>query len=80
MHLLDICEQPDGDDYISGLKKRQIVLEFDKATWQVGHSYPGSLKHLTLSIQRAKDVFEITESKIPQRPPARTKLGDKWYG
>ncbi|KAG6827907.1 hypothetical protein H0H92_010005 [Tricholoma furcatifolium] len=30
--------------------------------------------------QRAKEVFNITESKIPQRPPARTRLGDKWYG
>ncbi|KAJ6625515.1 Nse4 C-terminal-domain-containing protein [Mycena sp. CBHHK59/15] len=61
--VIFICQQPDDNDYISGLKKRQIVLEFDKATWQ-----------------RAKAVFEITESKIPQRPPAKTRLGDKWYG
>ncbi|KAF8210397.1 Nse4 C-terminal-domain-containing protein [Mycena galopus ATCC 62051] len=61
--VIYICQQPDDADYIAGLKKRQIVLEFDKATWQ-----------------RAKEVFKITKSKIPQRPPARTKLGGKWYG
>ncbi|KAJ7045639.1 Nse4 C-terminal-domain-containing protein [Mycena alexandri] len=61
--VIFICQQPDDNDYISGLKKRQIVLEFDKATWE-----------------RAKDVFEITESKIPQRPAARMRLGNKWYG
>ncbi|KAJ7091266.1 Nse4 C-terminal-domain-containing protein [Mycena epipterygia] len=61
--VIFICQQPDDNDYISGLKKRQIVLEFDQATWQ-----------------RAKEVFNITDSKIPQRPPARTRLGDKWYG
>ncbi|KAJ7780540.1 Nse4 C-terminal-domain-containing protein [Mycena maculata] len=57
------CDQPGDEDYNAGLKKRQIVLEFDQATWE-----------------RAKDVFEITESKIPPRAPARTRLGDKWYG
>ncbi|KAJ7251552.1 Nse4 C-terminal-domain-containing protein [Mycena haematopus] len=61
--VIYICQQPDDNDYIAGLKKRQIVLEFDKATWE-----------------RAKEVFNITKSKIPQRPPARTKLGGKWYG
>ncbi|KAJ7924934.1 Nse4 C-terminal-domain-containing protein [Mycena leptocephala] len=61
--VIFICQQPDDNDYISGLKKRQIVLEFDKATWQ-----------------RAKDVFDITESKIPQRAAARVRLGNKWYG
>ncbi|KAF9469987.1 Nse4 C-terminal-domain-containing protein [Collybia nuda] len=30
--------------------------------------------------RRAIDVFNITETKIPQRPPAKTRLGDKWYG
>ncbi|KAJ7178410.1 Nse4 C-terminal-domain-containing protein, partial [Mycena crocata] len=34
--IIFICQQPDDNDYISGLKKRQIVLEFDKATWEVG--------------------------------------------
>ncbi|KAJ7703075.1 Nse4 C-terminal-domain-containing protein [Mycena rosella] len=61
--MIFICMQPADEDYVSGLKKRQMVFEFDKATWQ-----------------RAKEVFEITESKIPQRPAARTRLGDKWYG
>ncbi|KAF7376250.1 Non-structural maintenance of chromosomes element 4 [Mycena sanguinolenta] len=61
--VIYICEQPGDSDYMQGLKKRQIVLEFDKATWQ-----------------RAKEVFKITKSKIPQRPPARTKIGGKWYG
>ncbi|KAJ7783302.1 Nse4 C-terminal-domain-containing protein [Mycena metata] len=61
--VIFICQQPDDNDYISGLKKRQIVLEFDMATWE-----------------RAKEVFEITESKIPQRPAARMRLGNKWYG
>ncbi|KAJ6587042.1 Nse4 C-terminal-domain-containing protein [Mycena vulgaris] len=61
--MIFICQQPADEDYVSGLKKRQMVFEFDQATWQ-----------------RAKEVFEITESIIPQRPPARTRLGDKWYG
>ncbi|KAJ7901959.1 Nse4 C-terminal-domain-containing protein [Mycena olivaceomarginata] len=61
--VIYICQQPDDQDYILGLKKRQIVLEFDQATWK-----------------RAIEVFKITDSKIPQRPPARTRLGDKWYG
>ncbi|KAJ7647211.1 Nse4 C-terminal-domain-containing protein [Roridomyces roridus] len=61
--MIFICEQPDDNDYDEGLKKRQMVLEFDEATWE-----------------RAIDVFEITEAKIPTRPPAKTRLGDKWYG
>ncbi|KAJ6499179.1 Nse4 C-terminal-domain-containing protein [Mycena sanguinolenta] len=61
--VIYICEQPGDADYMQGLKKRQIVLEFDKPTWQ-----------------RAKEVFNITKSRIPQRPPARTKIGGKWYG
>ncbi|KAK7005620.1 Non-structural maintenance of chromosomes element 4 [Favolaschia claudopus] len=61
--VIFICQQPSDEDYIEGLKKRQIVFEFDQATWQ-----------------RAIEVFNITKSKIPPRPPARTRLGDKWYG
>ncbi|EGO00038.1 hypothetical protein SERLA73DRAFT_122130 [Serpula lacrymans var. lacrymans S7.3] len=57
------CEPPSDDDYANGLKKQQIVTEFDMATWR-----------------RAIEIFNITESKIPQRPPSKTKLGDKWYG
>ncbi|CAK5281588.1 unnamed protein product [Mycena citricolor] len=49
------CEPPSDEDYSAGLKKRQIVLEFDKATWQ-----------------RAIDVFNITETKIPTRKPAES--------
>jgi len=30
--------------------------------------------------KRAIEVFEITESKIPPRAAAHTRLGDKWYG
>ncbi|KAG2043441.1 Nse4 C-terminal-domain-containing protein [Suillus americanus] len=30
--------------------------------------------------RRAIEVFEITESMIPQRPAAKTRLGGKWYG
>ncbi|TFK44821.1 Nse4 C-terminal-domain-containing protein [Crucibulum laeve] len=61
--MIYICEQPSDQDYAGGLKKQQMVLEFDMDTWR-----------------RAIDVFNIRESKIPQRPPAKTKLGDKWYG
>ncbi|KAJ7287409.1 Nse4 C-terminal-domain-containing protein [Mycena rebaudengoi] len=61
--VIFICDQPSDVDYENGLKKRQIVFEFDMATWQ-----------------RAKEVFNITESKIPPRKPAKTRLGDKWYG
>ncbi|KAJ3514329.1 hypothetical protein NLJ89_g2436 [Agrocybe chaxingu] len=57
------CEQPKDEDYEGGLQKRQMVLEFDMATWK-----------------RAIEVFNITEATIPQRPPAQTRLGDKWYG
>ncbi|KAF7315554.1 Non-structural maintenance of chromosomes element 4 [Mycena indigotica] len=28
------CQQPDDKDYLEGLKKRQLVLEFDVATWK----------------------------------------------
>lgn len=31
----DICQQPSEEDYAQGLIKRQIVMEFDMATWQV---------------------------------------------
>ncbi|KAJ8508195.1 hypothetical protein ONZ45_g9501 [Pleurotus djamor] len=56
------CEPPTDDDRLEdGLKKRQLVMEFDMATWR-----------------HAIDVFNITESRIPQRPSARTRLGDQW--
>ena len=30
-----MCEQPNDQDYASGLKKRQMVMEFDMTTWRV---------------------------------------------
>ena len=35
---LVICEQPQLSDYQEGLKKQQLVFEFDVKTWEVGHS------------------------------------------
>ena len=32
-----ICEQPQASDYQEGLKKQQLVFEFDVKTWEVGH-------------------------------------------
>ncbi|KAF8556101.1 hypothetical protein OG21DRAFT_1459890 [Imleria badia] len=58
-----LCEQPSMEDRAGGVHARQIVMEFDMATWK-----------------RAIEVWNITESTIPQRPPAKTKIGDKWYG
>ncbi|KIJ19025.1 hypothetical protein PAXINDRAFT_166918 [Paxillus involutus ATCC 200175] len=57
------CEQPTMDERAAGVHARQIVMEFDMATWK-----------------RAIEIWDITESQIPQRPPAKTKIGDKWYG
>jgi len=34
---LVICEQPQVNDYAEGLKKQQLVFEFDVKTWEVGH-------------------------------------------
>ena len=31
-----MCEQPSDQDYAAGLKKQQMVMEFDMATWKVG--------------------------------------------
>ncbi|KAF7306157.1 Non-structural maintenance of chromosomes element 4 [Mycena chlorophos] len=57
------CQQPDDKDYLEGLKKRQLVLEFDMATWK-----------------RAKEVFKITKSRIPQREKSKMRIGNQWYG
>ncbi|PPQ65664.1 hypothetical protein CVT26_000296 [Gymnopilus dilepis] len=78
--MIYICEEPTEKDYEEGLKKNQMVLEFDMATWKASHSRLCSAHIVTRCSQRAIEVFNITESMIPQRPPARTKLGDKWYG
>jgi len=32
--VIYICDQPSEEDYAQGLKKRQIVMEFDMATWR----------------------------------------------
>ncbi|KIJ68014.1 hypothetical protein HYDPIDRAFT_83657 [Hydnomerulius pinastri MD-312] len=61
--IIMLCEQPTMEDREAGVINRQIVMEFDIATWK-----------------RAIEVWNITKSTIPQRPPARTKIGDKWYG
>ncbi|KAH7888403.1 Nse4 C-terminal-domain-containing protein [Phlebopus sp. FC_14] len=58
-----LCEPPTMQDRIEGVHGRQIVMEFDIATWK-----------------RAIEVWNITESIIPQRPAAKTRIGDKWYG
>ena len=34
-----ICEQPQDTDYQEGLKKQQLVFEFDVKTWEVGHHF-----------------------------------------
>ncbi|KAJ7108063.1 Nse4 C-terminal-domain-containing protein [Mycena crocata] len=60
------CEEPseaDHEDAGGMLPKRQMIFEFDTATWK-----------------RAIEVFQITESFIPTRPAARTRLGNQWYG
>ncbi|KAF8633380.1 hypothetical protein AX17_004551 [Amanita inopinata Kibby_2008] len=61
--LVYMCEQPSDQDYAAGLKKQQMVMELDMATWQ-----------------RAIEVFDVTQSKIPQRPPSEMRLGNQWYG
>ncbi|KDQ57759.1 hypothetical protein JAAARDRAFT_47608 [Jaapia argillacea MUCL 33604] len=32
--MIFVCEPPSEEDYAAGLKKRQIVMEFDMATWR----------------------------------------------
>ena len=36
----DTCQPPTDSDYAEGLKKRQIVMEFDMATWKVSPEQP----------------------------------------
>ncbi|KAF9474541.1 hypothetical protein BDN70DRAFT_815509 [Pholiota conissans] len=35
--IIYLCDQPTDVDYQGGLKKRQMVLEFDMATWKASH-------------------------------------------
>ena len=37
INTLDMCEQPNDQDYADGLKKRQMVMEFDMTTWRVSY-------------------------------------------
>lgn len=75
-------EQPTAEDYQEGLKKRQIVMEFDIATWKVrcSHSSPVVQSYTHCLVQRAIEVFNITEAVIPTRPKAQTGINGKWYG
>ena len=79
-----MSEQPTEEDYAKGLRKQQMVMEFDMATWRVRTSPPLSFlfpsRHLTLLPQRAIEVFNITEPMIPQRPKSTMRIGGKWYG
>ena len=48
-----ICEQPQFSDYQDGLKKQQLVFEFDVKTWEVGHHF---LSLLMISILSARTI------------------------
>ncbi|KZV63817.1 hypothetical protein PENSPDRAFT_757693 [Peniophora sp. CONT] len=61
--MIYICERPSAQDYTEGLKKQQLVLEFDMEVWET-----------------AKQLFDITEPMIPQRPKAQKAKNGKWYG
>jgi hypothetical protein len=81
--LLVICEQPQLSDYQEGLRKQQLVFEFDIQTWEV--SLPSKFLNassLILNVryeQEAIKIFNITEPIIPQRPKV-TSTNGKWYG
>jgi len=79
--IIVACEQPSDQDYEEGLKKHQMVLEFDMATWKVTN-WQCLLLFVLLPfiVQRAIEVFDIKESQIPQRPPAEKNIGNQWYG
>ena len=38
----DVVEPPDEEDYKKGLRKKQMVMELDMATWEVSISYSES--------------------------------------
>ncbi|PPQ79381.1 hypothetical protein CVT25_002651 [Psilocybe cyanescens] len=74
--------EPGHEEHAECLKRRQMVLELDMETWKVQIS---ALPLTSSSVrqfdrcgsQRAIQVFNITESFIPQRAPAQTGFGDK---
>jgi len=58
------CEQPSDEDRINDGLKKQQQV----------------FEFDVAVWKRAIEVFDIKEAIIPQRPPARYRLGDKWYG
>ena len=40
-----ISEQPTEDEYAQGLRKQQMVMEFDMATWRVRAAVHSSLTY-----------------------------------
>jgi hypothetical protein len=50
---LVICEQPQLSDYQEGLKKQQLVFEFDVKTWEVGHPPLCTFNESVLSMRYA---------------------------
>ena len=79
-----LCEQPTQQDYVDGLVKHQLVLEFDMETWKVSTPRLLTILYVTeiypMRSQRAIEVFNITEPMIPQRPKSEMRIGQKWYG
>jgi hypothetical protein len=56
-----ICEQPQISDYQDGLKKQQLVFEFDVKTWEVGHHF---LCVLMISILSARTICLGSDQNI----------------
>ena len=55
--LKGLCERPSEDDYADGtLKKRQVVMELDVATWRVRTTFPSPSKAITLIISPSSSV------------------------
>ncbi|KAH9002069.1 Nse4 C-terminal-domain-containing protein [Lactarius hatsudake] len=78
--VIFICEQPQLSDYQEGLRKQQLVFEFDIPTWEVS-AFPFYV-HSVLSVgydQAAIKAFDITEAIIPQRAKVAS-INGKWYG
>lgn len=62
------AEAADGD----GVRHGDVASTFAAHT----RIYPW----LTLPVQRAIEVFNITEPMIPQRAKSTMRIGGKWYG
>ena len=50
--ILDTCEAPGDDDYAAGLRKNQMILEFDIATWKASYCLSPRLLLLTVLCRR----------------------------